>query len=338
MRKQITVLMLGIGALGLVGSGGAALAQDVIELKVSMFSPPSNTLNKEFVKVARDVEEKSKGRLKLALFHTSQLGPPPRQYDLVRTGVADMAYILGGLTPGRFPLSDLAIAPGVSPSALVGGRAMLEVAEDTAKEFPGVRLLAPIPVSPNPIFTKNEIRRLADLKGLRIRHPGPLQAAAIAAIGAVPVAVQPAEVGDALARGQIDGLTAGYGGVTSFKWQESVRYFVRIHVGSGLFAVIMNPDSYAKLPDDLKKVVDEVIAQPDRWNRAVDEGEAADRNQLLGEGVKEVVLNDADKATYDGLVAKLWDEMIADMEKKGLPARAYFTKLRAAIAKNANAK
>lgn len=335
MRKHAAFLMLCIGTLGLFGTNGSALAQDTIELKVSMFSPPGNTLNKEFIKIAREVEERSKGRLKLVLFHTSQLGPPPRQYDLVRTGVADMAYVMAGLTPGRFPLSELVIMPGVSPSALVGGRAMVDLAEDTAKEFPGVRVLTIIPTSTNPLYTKNEIRSLSDLKGLRIRHPGPLQAAAIAALGAVPVAVSPAETGDALARGQVDGVAAGTGGVLSFKWNEQLRYIIKINMGSQLFAVVMNPDVYAKLSPDLKKVVDDVIAQPDRWNSAVDQGEAGDLEQLLKDGMKEVKLSHEDIDAYNASLIKLWDGTVADLEKKGLPARAYFTKLQAAIAKHA---
>lgn len=104
-------------------------------------------------------------------------------------------------------------------------------------------------------------------------------------------------------------------------------------MGSQLFAVTMNPDVYAKLTPDLKKVVDDVIAQPDRWNRAIDQGEAADLEQLLKEGMKEIKLSDADMTAYSASLSKLWDETITDLEKKGVPARAYFTKLQAAIAK-----
>lgn len=333
MKAQVIAVALLVGAFGLLGSHQDSLAQ-TIELKVSMFAPPSNAWNRELVKVASEVEEKSKGRLKLALFHTGQLGPPPRQFDLVRTGVADIAYVLAGLTPGRFPLSELVIMPGLAPTGLVGGRAMVDMGDDYLKEWPGVRMLAPAYSPPVAIHTKNEVRKLADFKGMRIRHSGPIQAAAIASIGAVPVAVQPADVGDALSRGQIDGAAAGYGAVTSFKWQESLRYFTRISMGGALFGLVMNPDAYNKLPDDLKKLVDDVIAQPDRWNRLLDQAEAEDRGVLLREGTKEVVLNDADMATYNAAVAKIWDEVVGDLEKKGLPARAYFEKLKAVVAKH----
>src|SRR5690348_345697 len=101
MKRRSALLTFAAASTGLFFAA-TAQAQNV-ELKVSMFAPPSLSFNKEFVIVAQELEQKTQGRLKLALFHSSQLGPAPRQYDLVRTGVADIAYHLTGFTPGRFP-------------------------------------------------------------------------------------------------------------------------------------------------------------------------------------------------------------------------------------------
>lgn len=285
--------------------------------------------------MAQEVEQKTKGRLKLSLFHSSQLGPPPRQFDLVRTGVADVAYVMTGLTPGRFPLSDLMVLPGIDTNG-VAGAAVLDSLHDEylAKEYAGTRVVAFMPMFKVPVFMKAEIRSLASLNGKRVRHSSPVMATMLGHLGAVPTAVQSAEVGDALARGQIDGLVAGYSGVASFKWQEHVRHMTDTGVGGQSFAIVVNPAAHDKLPPDLRKVFDEVVGDRRRFARAVDDSEAAERDRLLKEGVTEYRLSAADKAEFDKASAKTREEVLADLEKKGVPARAFFARLQAALAKS----
>ena len=40
------------------------------------------------------LKEKSGGELNVEIFPSGQLGPPPRQFDLVLNGVADIAVVL----------------------------------------------------------------------------------------------------------------------------------------------------------------------------------------------------------------------------------------------------
>ena len=47
----------------------------------------------------------------IEIYPAGQMGPPPRQFDLARTGVADLAFIYTALSPGRFPLTDILGAP-----------------------------------------------------------------------------------------------------------------------------------------------------------------------------------------------------------------------------------
>ncbi|HVG51168.1 MAG TPA: hypothetical protein VM867_06000, partial [Xanthobacteraceae bacterium] len=91
---------------------GTASAQTT-ELKVSVFTPPINPHSMEMERAKKEIEAKTNGRLKLNVFHASQRGPAPRQFDLVRTGVADMAIVFHGLTPGRFPMSEMSELPGL---------------------------------------------------------------------------------------------------------------------------------------------------------------------------------------------------------------------------------
>lgn len=323
--------------MALAAVTAAAFAQgQPRELKVSLFTPPGTITNRVFVDIAKELEQKSNGQLKLSLFHSSQLGPPPRQYDLARTGVADIAYVMTSLTPGRFPLSDLMVMPGIDTTGARGAAVLDELyGEYLMKEYPGTKVLAFLPMYKVPVFMKAEIKGIESFKGRRVRHSSPVMATMLDHLGAVPTAIQTAEVGDALARGQIDGIVAGYSGVASFKWHEHVRHMTDTGVGGQSFAIVMNAGAYDKLPANLRKTFDEVfLSDRGRFARAVDDSEALERSRLIQEGVAEHTLTTADKAQFDKAAQLTREEVLADLEKKGLPARTYFKKLEAALARN----
>src|SRR5438045_145879 len=82
-------------------------AQAPIQLKATHWLPPVHQIHKELTRWAADLAQRSANRLSIAVLPAGQMGPPPRQFDLARTGVADIGYFLPGLTPGRFPMADL---------------------------------------------------------------------------------------------------------------------------------------------------------------------------------------------------------------------------------------
>jgi len=336
MRRSLHILA-SIAALAIVAPVGEAAAQ-TIELKVSLFAAPTNPLNVEFKRFADDIAAKSNGRLKLNLYHASQMGPPPRQFDLIRTGVADMGYVLHGLTPGRFPLTELVELPGVSPSGFASGMALREMLDEyLAKEHAGTKVLGFMVTPPVPVFTtKVAIHTVNDFKGLRIRHPGPVISATLQAFGATPMAVPPGDVNESLAKGVIDGAAMGYSGATSFKLGDVVKYVTDPNIGGATFAAIMNEGAYNRLPADLKRLIDSyssIEANRTGWAAVLDPGEAQHKEILLKESVEVIPLTDAARAEFAAADAKVQEATLDGLEKKGLPARAYFKKLTAALKK-----
>jgi TRAP-type transport system periplasmic protein len=319
-------------AMVLTATGSPLFAQPV-ELKVSVFTPPINPLSVEMDRARKEIDAKTNGRLKLNVFMASQMGPPPRQFDLVRTGVADMAVVLHGLTPGRFPMSELAELPGlIRGSGAPTGKAMLDnYQEFLSSEYPGVKVLN-FSVTPNPIvISRQDLPRLADLRGKRIRHPSPVHAATIAALGAVPVLVQPFEMAEALARGQIDGALTGAGGVVSFKLQDSARYVLDMETGGMTFAVVMNPAAYDRIPPDLRNTFNQYFGPGGEaaWSTILDTDEANNREFLKKNGLKFNALGEPDKTEFNAIAEKVQATMLDDLEKKGLKAKSYFAKLKA---------
>ncbi|MDB5650337.1 MAG: hypothetical protein JWL62_1857, partial [Hyphomicrobiales bacterium] len=207
------LVLAGAVAATLLTSG--AFAQ-TYELKVSHYLPPNHTVQKELVRWGEDLAAQSGGRLKLNIFPASQLGPVNRQFDLARNGVVDIAVGLHGATPGRYPLTELVSLPYSAPSSgsnsAITSKRLTELAPTyLAAEHQGLKILWMAVTNPLMFHTANkQIKSVQDFKGLRIRYAGEQFAQIIPALGAVPLAVPPAETADGLSKGIIDWASFPY--------------------------------------------------------------------------------------------------------------------------------
>ena len=111
---------------------GSAQAQ-TIELKLSHFVPPNHTFHKWALAWGEQLAKESNGRLKFTIYPNGQLvGPPNRQFDAARNGIVDMAFVLHGVTPGRYPMTELVNLAFSWPKAGVRQRGDVE-ADDRAR-------------------------------------------------------------------------------------------------------------------------------------------------------------------------------------------------------------
>lgn len=308
-----------------------AAAQQVFELKVSHYVPLNHTIHKELLSWGEELTAQSGGRLKLKIYPASQLGPVNRQFDMARSGVADIAVGLHGATPGRFPLTDLASMPFVwpkrGPNSEVTSHRLTELAPRyLAQEHPGVKILWMAVTNPLKFLTvRTPIRSVDDFRGLRIRYAGEQFAEVISQLGASPLAVPPGETQDALAKGIIDGATFPYEAAQSFDLGTVVKYSLEPGVSSATFAVVMNQRKFDSLPADLKALIEKTTG-PDRAGRfgaAFDAAEKAGRDYMIAKGVQIITLQgaglEAVKAKLDPIVKRTTDSV----EKSGKPAKAF---------------
>src|SRR5262245_22894994 len=98
-----------------------------LELAVSLFVPPHNPAAHLLTEAATELLRRSEGRLRLRIHPSEQLGSTSDQFDLARSGRADISYLMHGATPGLFPLTELATLPFVVEGAVTGTEALLAV-------------------------------------------------------------------------------------------------------------------------------------------------------------------------------------------------------------------
>jgi TRAP-type C4-dicarboxylate transport system substrate-binding protein len=312
--------------------GAAALPASAETLKVSSFLPPNHTFNRTIEAWGAELAEKSGGELTVELFPSAQLGPPPRQFDLVRAGAADAAVILHGATPGRFPMSELAGLPLSYPSAgqesAITSRRLTELAPDyLAEEHAGTRILWMAVTPPLKIhLAETEPASVESLEGLRIRYAGQIWQQMLEALGAAPMPVPPGETADAMSKGIVDGASFPYEATQSFDLAPVTSYSMEPGLASATFAVVMSEATYNGLSPELQKLVDATTG-PDRaeaFGKLWDENEAIGRQYMTDGGVSIVTLPDAEVARLSESFAPIVEGAIAAVEADGKPARAFF--------------
>jgi TRAP-type C4-dicarboxylate transport system substrate-binding protein len=330
-------------------AGGAMLAaptilraQAPIQLKATHWVPPAHQMHKELTRWSDDLAKRSGNRIAITVLPAGQMGPPQRQFDLARTGVADIAYFLPGLTPGRFPMADLFQLPflfnreGELDKPLKADAASAiatTVADDLNKqvEFEGTKILYTIASPPHSLFmSKATVRKPADLRGLRVRHNGPVGAAQLAAWGATPVAVAPAEVADAMEKGTIDGMIFNHEAGRAFQIGSAVKKVTELNWAVSPFALVINRASYAALPADARALIDETtgVEAARRVGALYDAAEAEGREYLVKAGAEIIKPTLEEFAAFRDALKSSQDDMLAALEAKGMKARAFYARIR----------
>lgn len=324
MTKFIAVSAL-LAGLGLAGIASAET------LKISTYLPPNHTFNHALQEWGEELSEKTGGELTIELFPAGQLGPPPRQFDLVRSGGADVAVILHATTPGRFPMSELAGLPLTSPSAgnesVVSSRRLTELApEYLAEEHAGTRILWMAVTPPLKVhFSKADPSDLSNIKGLRLRYAGTVWQKIMEAMGASPVPVPPGEAADAMGKGVVDGASFPFEATQSFDLAPVTDYSMEPGLASATFAVVMSDMAYNRLSPEMQALVDETTG-PERaahFGAMWDEGEAAGRQYMIDGGVEIITLTDDQLAELRTAFAPIVDGAVSAVADTGKPAAEF---------------
>ena len=316
-------------------------AQQKHEVKVATFVGSQHFMSQWLVRWAEKLEKASGGRLAFKHFPGSQMGPTPQMYDLARTGQAEVAWFLHGATPGRFLLTELVQLPYMVGSAEIGTK-VLNDAELRGKyldaEHKGIKVLLLLTHQPGNVHTtKKPIRGVDDLKGLRIRFSGPVIRDFITKLGGSAVGVQPTEQLEQLQKGVIDGTFIDYGGAgVAFKMGGTIKYSTEMYSYVSSFGIGMNPDFYARLPADLRKLVDQSTAGVEKevgegWDALDDVG----KKLLVDGGAQPIRLSARENERFRKIGAEVTEAKLKELEDKGLPARAAFRMMQSLSVKHA---
>jgi TRAP-type C4-dicarboxylate transport system substrate-binding protein len=322
-----------LGGAAVLGAGitGAARAQ-ATELKLSHFVPPQHAFHKWVVGWAKTIEDESKGKLKITIYPNGQLvGPPNRQFDAARNGIVDISFCLHGVTPGRYPMTELANLPFVWPSGGANVPLMSQRMTELGpkylySEHKGLHVLFMEMANPIVIYSKTPLHSVADFKGKKIRYASITNKQLLEALGAVPLLVPPPESQDALAKGIVEGATFPHEAGLAYDLASVVHYAIEPPLASATFAMVMNPAKYNALPADLRAVLDKEsgVAGAVSFGKAWAAQETFARDLMTSKkGLQIVTLPDSEVAKMKELAKPIVEHALAAQEKLGHPAREF---------------
>jgi len=327
------------------GGGDNQSASDsgdrVYVLRLDHSDPEGNATSAGFRSWAQMLSEASNGRLQIEIFYSSTLGPPREVYTNVIAGVSDIAWIATAILPGTFPLYEGGILPMLGAvnniSAALSFQQLLQENAELQAEFEPVRVLSMmsnelfIPVSNGP-----DVSQLSNWNGLRVRSSGAVQARFVENMGGSAMTIPVAEVFEAYNRRILDSAFWNWTGLVNFGLLDDTRYVVPNVIGFAPMVIVMNKDSYANLPDDLKAILDahtgEFLAEhiSTYWYN----GAVASAGIVADAGVEIKDAEPALIAAWQAAAVELEADYIADMAARGMDGAAFLSRLRELMAQN----
>jgi len=122
------------------------------------------------------------------------------------------------------------------------------------------------------VNTKRPIRTPADLKGLKFRTTtSPVEIAMFRAWGAIPTAIDWAEVYNALSSGVVDGEFVMPTWLATAKHYEVLKHSTRNRAVIGVQTLAMRKDRFDKLPANIQKAILEAATEAEGYGNQLDE-------------------------------------------------------------------
>jgi TRAP-type C4-dicarboxylate transport system substrate-binding protein len=258
MKRIAALAVLAAAAL----SPAVASAQQPITLRFSSFEPPVAFITKQILTPwAERVTKDSNGALKVEMFPGGTLGRnPAQQLKLVLDGVADIAWIVPGYTPGRFDSLTVVELPFLVDNATQASLAITRMHQKGLFKDTGFQEVKVLCVcANNPIFVNSSfpVNKLDDLKGKNMRAAGPVSLSVVKALGGVPVGgITGPQLAEALSRGMVDATLNEWNALQTFRVLDVARYQTILPLGSTSLLVIMNKQKFESLPPAAKAAIE----------------------------------------------------------------------------------
>lgn len=323
MKKCIICIAFLFFCLGLF-VGVSHAAEKIIKLDFSSFLPLGHPYGVVLEQWCKDVEQRTNGRVKVNYYPSSTLTPLPQMYDSVIRGIADVGQGPMGITQGRFPLFEVLDLPMGTKSAVVSTKlAKVFYEKFRPKELDAVKVLGFICPGVAILHTKNPVRKLEDLAGLRIRATGGPQVKVLKSLGAAPVVLPVGEAYDALRKGVLDGIAIIPDAMESWKLGEVVGYTTlnyRTATPSAGF-LVMNKDKWNSLPPDIQKIIDKTSEEcTERASKVWDQLDQKAMKAALEKKHTLITLSQEEEERWYQRLVPLYDAFVKEKSAQGLPA------------------
>lgn len=327
MKLKLVLIATAISAIGL----NTAFAQTKWDLPAAY--PASNFHTENLTQFASDVDKATGGKLKITVHANASLFKANEIKRAVQGGQAQIGEVLLVNFENENPIYGLDGIPFLATSYAESKKlyAAQKPALDKLLGTQGMKVLYTVAWPPQGIYTKKELRSVADLRGIKWRAYSPATAKIAELIGAQPVTIQAAELSQALATGVVESyMSSGSTGYDS-KTYESLKYWYDTQAWLPKNAIIVNKKAFDALDPAIQAALTKAAAEAETrgWKLSEEKNEWY-KKALTAKGMTIVV----PPAKLVSDMKQVGTIMLADWEKKSGPEGdaiiASFNKTRAA--------
>lgn len=284
--------------------GGTAAAEDLTSLGMQ--------------RVAKLVEERSGGSLKINVFPASQLGDAMTQMEMVINGNIDMFiegsnYMADWGVPERYVAGLYFQCPSKDAFLRLLRSDFYKSWEDKFLKETGVRTLAnnwmrpPVEIASNiPLYT------LEDFQNLKLRSiPSKYTLDALQTLGTKPTPVAYQEVYLALQQGVIEATIATLDAVYKMNFYQVTKYLCLVDLGYVNFAVWMNDKKFQSLSPAQQEILVRTCNEVGDWYmKSVDEELDGYVEKMVEHGVEVIRYSAEERARFAAAVRQLVDKYV----------------------------
>ncbi|SEG17331.1 TRAP transporter substrate-binding protein [Marinobacterium lutimaris] len=317
-----------------IAVAGLSIAHTVnaadVNLRFAHFWPANSGIAQTLASWGETVEAESNGRISVDIYPSQTLAKANQTYDSVVQGIADVGAIIQGYTANRFPLSQIVELPGIVTKGVQGSCVLQKLYDEGSldSEYRDAHVLFMFTHGPGHIHTNGKaVEKPEDMAGLMIRRPTVVVGEILEGLGGQPVGLAAPDMYGAMQRGIINGVTLPWEAMASFRLNELADHHTQVGLYSLAFVVTMNKNTYNRMPDDLKKVIDDNTGM--RWAERL--GKAYDDLDMVGVKQAEemghtitVIENGAENPAWKPALDRITEDYIGELSQKGLPAEEVF--------------
>ncbi|MCQ2444778.1 MAG: TRAP transporter substrate-binding protein [Mailhella sp.] len=317
---------------GLVAAFGASLPANAdaakekkFQIRISHTGSASNEFSMGYEKFKELVEQKTNGRVKIKIYPNAVLGSDRVAGEAVQQGNLEAVSIATNILSSFHPVALAFDMPYICDPAKMKPYLQSMAYGDINKHL--VESLATVNLYPfmfnatamrSWAFTKHNVAKPADLKGIKIRAtPSPIDIANCKAVGMNPTALTFDATYPALQNGAVEGELLSYSSFEAWKRDEILKCMYPTQHNFPIHVGCINKTYFDSLPADLQKAIMEAAkeAQEWEWNLLADlEKKGLEYCQKTG--VKVNFLDDAQKAELVKMFKPVWDEFGPKLDSK----------------------
>lgn len=248
-----------LGVVGCVACLSASVAaSEPVHLKLSYFGSERAQIYQAGIKPFVDaVNAEGKGVVSIDVYANGALGKSvAEQPAMILKEAADIAWVVPGQTPYRFPDDEIFQLPGLARDVREGTLAYTRlVAANHLRGYQDYFVVGAYVTSPALIHSRKPIISIASLRGLKIRANNAVEAEALERLGAIATVMPVSQVASAIRQGAIDGAVLALSGLFDYGIAAVATYHYSLAEGGAPVALLMNRRKFDSLPDAAKDVI-----------------------------------------------------------------------------------